>query len=421
MAASKHRTTRGQSLVVTPHGGNPTMFRSELTPKVAPSYSDSRPFWSMNVLGQALTKEDVEIGVKGDQIVLHELPTLLSALFGDPVMENVGGGLVRRTWVNSTSVAGEPHEVAVCLGTGEFAQGVGRAVASDLGMSVSMNGGTASISGKLIGADFDTDVVVPGTPVQELTVVGSPTEGTFTLALEGVETGPIARDASADTIEDALAAVLGAGVVTVTGTGTVLTDPQVVRWTHATGPVAAFTTTDSFDNGGVVVSVIDTGDVVPVVPGATVQPGQFKVTVGTTIPTVANPHPDEGNGVVVASFDTSVAGRWQPFREGDGAGPGPSAFLTGEPKTEVKVWQEANRAGLASVTRYRADQAAFVAATAYRGDGQGVTVLSKVSGGTPDDFGDESGAFGCEWSYTAVHEESWGGAQVWSVTTLDQS
>ena len=56
-----------------------------------------------------------------------------------------------------------------------------------------------------------------GDEKQQLVQKGSPTGGTFTLALDGTATDPIAYDATAATIQTALEAKLGAGNVLVTG------------------------------------------------------------------------------------------------------------------------------------------------------------------------------------------------------------
>lgn len=63
---------------------------------------------------------------------------------------------------------------------------------------------------------FETDPTT-GDEKQQLLQKGSPTGGTFTLALDGTATDPIAYNATAATIQTALEAKLGAGNVLVTG------------------------------------------------------------------------------------------------------------------------------------------------------------------------------------------------------------
>lgn len=102
----------------------------------------------------------------------------------------------------------------------------------------------------LIDTYIGTNIVADGAAaneVQTVTITGSPTGGTFTLAYAGNVTGPIAHNATAAAVRSALMALPNTQALTVTG-GPGPDTPWVVNFGNGTD-VAQMTATGSFTGG----------------------------------------------------------------------------------------------------------------------------------------------------------------------------
>lgn len=90
-----------------------------------------------------------------------------------------------------------------------------------------------------------------GSQVQDVSVTGAPTGGTFTLTVGGDETAAIAYNASADAVAAALAALASVGSGNVQVTGTSLADGYEVAWIGAKqGEAMTITADDAGLTGG---------------------------------------------------------------------------------------------------------------------------------------------------------------------------
>lgn len=102
----------------------------------------------------------------------------------------------------------------------------------------------------------------PANEVQQVAITGSPTGGSFTLTIWGLTTGSIAYNASAATVQTALAAILGSGNVECTG-GSLPGTAVLVEFkgTYANTNVPPMNATASLTGGSspAVVISVDTG------------------------------------------------------------------------------------------------------------------------------------------------------------------
>jgi hypothetical protein len=114
--------------------------------------------------------------------------------------------------------------------------------------NVAMAAGTSLRAGTVLGL-----VTGSGTPVNEIqtiTITGAPTGGTFTLWYAGIMIGPIAYNATAAIVRDAVNAVLGAGTVTGAG-GALPGTPVTLTFTgEAAGQAHVQMTTSHSLTGG---------------------------------------------------------------------------------------------------------------------------------------------------------------------------
>ncbi|MGQ0774548.1 MAG: phage tail tube protein [Pseudonocardiales bacterium] len=102
-----------------------------------------------------------------------------------------------------------------------------------------------------VTAALPTNLTTGGTSeVQTITVTGVPTGGTFTLTLSGQTTAPIAYNATAATVQTAIAALANVGTGKVTCTGGPLPGTAVTATFSGTlGDVAQMTRTSSLTGG----------------------------------------------------------------------------------------------------------------------------------------------------------------------------
>jgi hypothetical protein len=140
---------------------------------------------------------------------------------------------------------------------------------------------------KLQGVTLDwAQVPVYGNEVQSVTITGGPTGGTYTLTFAGQTTSGIAHNATAATVQTALAALstIGAGNVVVTGDAG---GPYRVEFVGALAytNVAQMTATSSLTGGsspGVTIATVDQGGAA--LPGGVVtQAGERVLRAGTII------------------------------------------------------------------------------------------------------------------------------------------
>lgn len=132
----------------------------------------------------------------------------------------------------------------------------------------------------------------------------------------------------------------------------------------------------------------------------------------------------------VVSGEFSLGGdRFMPVWAVDAAQNSFVAIVEGEPDFEFTLTQQANAQGMANLVRMRAGQTAFLRIRAvgpniYTGTG-GTPVVANhqftldVAGQVSDvdNFDDEDGVYGIEWTFTGVHDPTWGKAVTAEVIT----
>lgn len=422
MAITPRRTAAGQTV----QGGleaSSTLFRfhSSITPTFKPETKASRPFGSKTDTTLTLMKEHGEASLSGDNIILAELPYLLGASLGNLATENLGGGLYRRTCTFTSVTEDNVEPLKFQRGSARRAETINKAVCSELSLSVSKNSGASTISATLLGSALDTTTDLVGAAIQTITLSGAPTSGTFTITVLGKTTGTLAKNATAAQVESALNAVLGGGFTKCSG-GPLGTAGIKIRFIGATGTVAAATTADTFDVGDVLVTVNGSGTPNSLLAAAAIQPGQFKVHLGTDVPTIANPGVNSANAFVFSSFELSISDLFVENHVLDGNGSSPKEFLpTIERKAEVKVWVDADDAGIGLINSYRTDEKLYVTGTATLPNGHALVINVACQVGNVDDLGEESGAYGYAVTLNPVDETTWGGSMQFGVTTAQST
>lgn len=185
---------------------------------------------------------------------------VLSSLFGYPTSTLVNGSTYDHVWTWDGKTPIVPASYAIDYGTAANARRILGCVFNGLTAGVSRGGLDFGSSG--FGKAIDTTIVTPGgltNEVQTLTITGAPTGGTMTFSFLGRSTPPQVYNVTASALQTALQALptIGAGAVTVSGTGTTRTitftgrlggqDVPLVGVTHAltggTTPSAAIAQT----------------------------------------------------------------------------------------------------------------------------------------------------------------------------------
>lgn len=132
----------------------------------------------------------------------------------------------------------------------------------------------------------------------------------------------------------------------------------------------------------------------------------------------------------VISGEFSLGGdRFMPVWVVDAAQPSFVSIVEGEPDFEFTLTQMADAQGMANLTRMRAGGTAFLRIRAvgpniYTGSGGTPLVVNHqftldVAGQVSDvdNFDDEDGIYGIEWTFTGVHDPTWGKAVTAEIIT----
>lgn len=193
----------------------------------------------------------------------NELLYIFAGLFGAPTTTNPGSGAAyQHVWSPTESNFGAPKS---------FTARRGDAVASGLvpalhfnSLDLTLSDGEAAASGECFGyaiKDTQGPIATTTDEVQQLTITGSPTGGTFTITYSGQTTSALAYNATAAQIEAALQALSNIGDDDVRVYGSALPAGTItIHFLNALGGtnVAAVTTTDSLTGGSTPATAIST-------------------------------------------------------------------------------------------------------------------------------------------------------------------
>lgn len=252
---------------------------------------DVSPAFEINVFGPSGQKADTLsimnkewcAGDVSGTPTYDELVYPLASVLGNAVVDTPSGATLARRWV----FAPRPVAKDVCR---TFTHQKGRPGGNDatrsagliftaFGFSLSKSGGT-SLSGSVIGTTQQQDVPLDGGEVQRIAITGSPAGGSFTLSFMGDATGPIAYNATAQQLQDALVALPlvqpgdvicsggplpGAAIDVLFGGGLLGTDPTPIAvdssaLTGGTAPAVTATTVSPY-------APVTATPLVPIAPG----------------------------------------------------------------------------------------------------------------------------------------------------------
>lgn len=193
----------------------------------------------------------------------NELLYIFAGLFGAPTTTNPGSGAAyQHVWSPSESTFGTAKSFSARRGDSVASALVPALHFNSLEMSLTDDEATAS--GDCFGyAIKDTQGPIAATTdeVQQLTITGSPTGGTFTITYSSQTTGAIAYNATAAEIEAALIALSNIGADDVRVYGSALPAGTItIHFLNTLGGtnVAQITTTDSLTGGSSPATAVST-------------------------------------------------------------------------------------------------------------------------------------------------------------------
>lgn len=168
----------------------------------------------------SIINDDFSEGDADGVVDFNSIVFFLASWFGVPVITDLGGGAYRWVFKTDGRKPNRPVSYLLHYGFPDAADQVPGWIWNSLGIG----GGRADgfqITSSGLGKKMTQGVQLGGTTneVQTITITGSPTGGTFTLALDGQVTAPIAYNANAAAVQVALEALgtIGAGNVSATG------------------------------------------------------------------------------------------------------------------------------------------------------------------------------------------------------------
>ena len=193
----------------------------------------------------------------------NELTYIFAGLFGAPTTTNPGSGSAyQHVWTPTESNFGTPKTFTARKGDSVASSQVAGLHFNS--MELSLSDDKAECSGDCFGYvinDTQGAIAALTDEVQQLTITGSPTGGTFTLTYSSQTTAAIAYNATAADVEAALIALSNIGADDVRVYGSSL--PAGTLTIHFTGAlgganVAQITSTDSLTGGSTPATAIST-------------------------------------------------------------------------------------------------------------------------------------------------------------------
>lgn len=360
-----------------------------------------------------LIKETTNVKIDG-AMSYNEGNYLLASTLTDPVITTPGGGTLSRLWTYSLVNNSPNSQRSYSLEYGSSVRAVHcqNAIQTEMGLTFNRKD-FVKVAGAMVALPVQDD------KVRWLRITGSPASGTFTITVGASTTSAIQYNASAATIQAALAALpsVGSGNVTCTG-GPVNTAPVriVFGGTFAKAAVPAISTTDTFTGGTSPASAVarlsfGTTQLTPVL----VSPTTIDIKVATS---------QAGLGAASAltrdfEYSWKVSNRdaaFFPLNSGTGAGF--AGMTEAQPKGESTLGVAASDESMGLLGNLRAGDTIFVRASATGPLIEGslyhtlqidtALKLTKIS-----EFKDiDGGLMGVTFSGDWCHDPTWGYATV---------
>jgi len=192
----------------------------------------------------------------------NELTYVLASLFGAPTPTNLSGAAYEWVYAPTNSDFGVPKSFTERMGDSTASRVTPGVIFNGLDINVTQD--EAAISGPLLAYATNESAGPIGATtdeIQQLTITGSPTGGTFTLTYSGQTTAAIAYNATAEAVQAALEGLSNIAVGDVfTYGGPLPADPINIHFAGALKAtnVAQITSTDSLTGGSTPATAIST-------------------------------------------------------------------------------------------------------------------------------------------------------------------
>ena len=410
LGTSVPATRRLQSLKIVP----------KIETKTAPYSPNGYKFNTIVAPDQEWTSAKVD-GV-GD---FNHLIYPLSGLFGAPTPSIPTGGTLTNAWIFSPSTTNPetPKTYTVEGGSsssgraGKFSYGL----FTEFGMTATRQ--DVKVAGAMIGQRYTDGVTLTTQPseVETLTAGTALTAGTFTITFNGQTTTALAFTSTAAQIVTALVALpnIGAGGVTATGgpinaTGT----PVVVTFAAglANQHQSLFTVNSAGLTGGPI-NVTETTAGGTEVIATPILPTYNTIYIDTSAANL-------GTTALLRpfSFDWKISNKWGPLWPVNAANTSFATHVEMKPKTEVKLTLEADAAGMAYLTNFRAASSMWIrhgsvgpvieGSLNYLYNADFACKILSIS-----DFKDQTGVYAIEYTLDVVHDPIWGQAMAHTIYT----
>jgi len=395
-AVQATKTIAGYSVTVTP---NPTVKTFE--PK-------GYKFPTVGVL----IKEQTDIKVDGIG-TYNEMVYPLASILTDPVITTPGGGTLSRLWTYNMLSAAPDSQRTFSMEVGSNAIRsfhMRNCLFTEFGLIFNKKD-VVKIAGTMLAqAGYDDKV-------RWLSYVGTVTAGTFTITVGANTTSALAYNASAATIQTAVAglASVGSGNVLITG-GLLTATPMRILFTGALANIPsptlpAVSTTDTLTGGtSLVTRLSPLTTQLPLIP---ISPTTIDMKLATTQAGLA------GAALLTRDFQYTwkLSGRDNPFFPMNSTfGAGFGGTVEADPKGEITLGLAADDIGMANLANIRNNTVVFIRVTAtgpliegtlfYSLNIDTAVQLTKIS-----DFKDVDGTLlGNTYTGEWVHDPTWGRA-----------
>jgi hypothetical protein len=369
-------------------------------------------------------KEWVEHKLSGP-ITYTEMVYLLSSLIKTVTPTGAGA---EKTWAFSPTTKKEDPHKTYTLEQGDIyrAHRVTNFLVTALTLNFSRD--ECTLDGTAISRALQDDINLSTDAKYTLTAAASPpTAGTFTLTAGGQTTAAIQYNATTAQVQSALEALstVGTGNVIVTrttGTSTLAQANAVytVEFVADLGQQAV-TMTGTFTGltpaSSIALASSQTGAAPTEIKPVPVLPTHICIYMADTQANLGVASPM--NRVISSSFSLSdmYAALWALNRNVTSF----AATIPTEPTLGLKLKVEADDEGMTPLTTLRAGQTRF-----FRIEAIGDTISSApyklnidfaAKAEEPSEFSDEDGVFALEWSFTGVHDVTWGKATELTLVT----
>lgn len=360
----------------------------------------------------SLGKEWIEAGVSGP-MSYTDMVYLLSGIMGTAAIADGGGGVY--TWVFTPKIYSGDTPKTFTVETGSVLRAQRFAYGLLTGGTLQINRDECTFSGSMIAHSLEDDVYLSTNAKYSIVKSGDATGGTFTLTVGAATTDPIAYNASAATVQAAIAALSTVGAGNVVCTGGVLPSTAVVATfvndLAQTAVTMTINTTNITGGGSMTITATAVGAAPTVVDLVPVTSPDVLVYIATSQAGLAGATALQRNFAVSLRLTNRFGPVWvlngsRNFATHVETAPDLSASLLVAADDEGMAQLPKMRAGDTVWLRIKATSQTMVAgSTPYS---MTIDLATKITEAA--DYSDEDGVYAIEWTLTGVSDPTWGKA-----------